>query len=79
MNKFESFVYKRVKNNYVLKNIIRNIYQGFYDLLPNYESKFCSIPIVHKDCFFGFHDLNPFNSDNSRILSNRLTIPLHMY
>ena len=78
MNKFESFVYKRVKNNYVLKNIIRNIYQGFYDLLPNYESKFCSIPIVHKDCFFGFHDLNPFNSDNSRILSNRLTIPLHM-
>ena len=40
MNKIEAFVYKRVKNNYVLKNLLRNMYQGFYDLLPNYESKF---------------------------------------
>lgn len=78
MNKLETFVYKRVKNNYIIKNAIRNLYQGFYDLMPNYDSKFCSQPIVHEKCFFGFHDLNPFNSDNSRILSNKLTIPLRM-
>ena len=44
MNKIEAFVYKRVKNNYVLKNLLRNMYQGFYDLLPNYESKFIVKP-----------------------------------
>ena len=32
MNKIEEFVYTRVKNNYVLKNFLRNMYQGFYDL-----------------------------------------------
>ena len=78
MNKLEAFVYERVKNNYVLKDAIRNIYQGFYDLLPNYESQFCSEPIVLEDCFFGFHDVKPFSNKNSRLLSNRLTIPLRM-
>ena len=78
MNQLESFVYKKVKNNYIIKNAIRNIYQGFYDLMPNYDSKFCTQPIVLKNCFFGFHDLNPFSQDNKRILSNKLTIPLRM-
>jgi len=50
----------------------------FYDLLPNYESKFSSEPIVLEDCFFGFHDVKPFSNKNSRLLSNRLTIPLRM-
>jgi hypothetical protein len=53
MNKIEEFVYTRVKNNYVLKNFLRNMYQGFYDLLPNYESKFAVTPLVKEDCFFG--------------------------
>lgn len=78
MNKLEAFVYERVKNNYVLKDAIRNIYQGFYDLLPNYDSKFPSEPIVLEDHYFGFHDVKPFSPDNKRLLSNRLTIPLRM-
>ena len=78
MNKVESFVYKLVKNNYVVKNIVRNIYQGFYDMLPNYGSEFVSNPIVRKNCFFGFHDLDPFSKDDEYVLSNRLTIPLRM-
>ena len=78
MNKLEAFVYKKVKNNYIIKNAIRDLYQGFYDLMPNYESKFCTQPIVLEKCFFGFHDLNPFNSDDSKILSNKITIPLRM-
>lgn len=78
MNKLELFVYGKVKNNYILKNAIRNIYQGFYDLLPNYKSRFLSKPIVKENCFFGFHDVTPFSNDNSKLLSNRLTIPLRM-
>lgn len=78
MNKIEEFVYQRVKNNYVLKDAIRNIYQGFYDLLPNYDSKFSDEPIVLEDCYFGFHDVKSFSRDNSRLLSNRLSIPLRM-
>lgn len=78
MNRIEAFVYERVKNNYVLKDAIRNIYQGFYDLLPNYESKFKNEPVVLEDCFFGFHDVKPFSPDNSKLLANRLTIPLRM-
>lgn len=54
MNKIEEFVYTRVKNNYVLKNFLRNMYQGFYDLLPNYESKFAVTPLVKEDCFLDF-------------------------
>jgi len=78
MNKLELFVYGMVKNNYRLKNAIRNIYQGFFDLLPNRKSVFLSEPIVREGCFFGFHDVTPFSADNSRLLSNRLTIPLRM-
>ena len=78
MNKIEAFIYGRVKNNYVLKDALRNIYQGFFDLLPNYESQFAHPPIVLEDCFFGFHDVKPFSRDNRLLLSNRLTIPLRM-
>lgn len=78
MNKLEEFVYKHVKNNYILKDLLRNIYQGVYDLLPNYDSKFLNEPIVLEDCFFGFHDVKPFSSNDDKLLSNRLTIPLRM-
>jgi len=78
MNKLEAFVYQRVKNNYLLKNAVRNIYQGFYDLLPNYPSWFQNPPVVLEDCFFGFHDVTPFSRDNGMLLGCRLTIPLRM-
>lgn len=78
MNRLEAFVYQRVKNNYLLKDAVRNIYQGFYDLLPNYPSKFLNEPVVLEDYFFGFHDVKPFSRDNSRLLACRLQIPLRM-
>ena len=78
MNKLEAFVYQRVKNNYLLKDAVRNVYQAFYDLLPNYESRFQHAPIVLEDSFFGFHDVKPFSSDNRQLLACRLTIPLRM-
>lgn len=78
MNKIESFVYNRVKNNYLLKNALRNIYQGLYDLLPNRESVFQSVPIVLENSYFGFHDSNPFSTDGRKHLAYRLHIPLRM-
>lgn len=78
MNRIESFVYQHVKNNYIVKNLLRNIYQGFYDLLPDYESRFINEPIVREGYFYGFHDTTPFSHDNSMLLCNRLTIPLRM-
>lgn len=78
MNKIESFVYNKVKNNYVIKNLVRNAYQGFYDLLPNYESKFSMPPILKENSFFGFHDVTPFSADGSKHLAYRLNIPLKM-
>lgn len=78
MNKIESFVYKLVKNNYIIKNAVRNVYQGFYDLIPNYESRFINKPIAIRGCFGGFHDLNLFSRDNTKIICNKLCIPLRM-
>jgi len=78
MNKIEQFVYQRVKNNYLLKDFLRNVYQGFYDCLPNYDSWFLNEPMVKEGCFFGFHDVKPFSSDNSMLLCCRLSIPLRM-
>ena len=78
MNRLEAFVYQRVKNNYILKDLVRNLYQGFYDLLPNYASRFQQEPVVLDNSFFGFHDVKPFSRDNSRLLACRLTIPLRM-
>lgn len=78
MNKIESVVYNIVKNNYWLKNFVRNIYQGCYDLLPNYDSTFKGEVFVKEDCFFGFHDCNPFSVDATKHLACRLDIPLRM-
>lgn len=78
MNKLEAIVYHRVKNNHLLKNAVRNIYQGFYDLLPNYPSWFLNPPVVLADSFFGFHDVTPFSSNNSLLLGCRHNIPLRM-
>ncbi len=78
MDKLEEFVYQRVKNNYVLKDFLRNLYQGFYDMLPNYDSKFKNEPIILENSYFGFHDVKPFSKDNRLLLANRLIIPLRM-
>ena len=78
MNQLESFVYNKVKNNYVIKNLLRNAYQGFYDLLPYYESKFGQTPILKENSFFGFHDVTPFSVDGCKHLAYRLTLPLRM-
>lgn len=69
MNKIERFVYDLVKSNPKIKKSIRNIYQGVFDLLPR-KKEFSINPILYKEgFFFGFHELQPFSKDNSKILA----------
>lgn len=69
MNKVERFVYDLVKSNPKIKKQIRNIYQGLFDLMPR-KSQFSVNPIIIKDgFFFGFHDLQPFSKDNTKVLA----------
>ena len=78
MNKIEAFVYRRVKNNYILKNLLRNVYQGFYDLMPRRASWTKIAPLVREGFFYGFHDTTPFSADDKKVLCNHLLIPLRM-
>jgi hypothetical protein len=69
MNKLERFVYDLVRSNPKVKKRIRNIYQGCFDLLPR-KKNFSINPIILKEgFFFGFHDLQPFSEDNSKVLA----------
>lgn len=78
MNKIEKIVYDLVKNNPKLKFALRNIYQSFYDLIPDRSNWFADEIITKEGFFYGFHDLSPFSYDDDRILCNRLLIPLRM-
>ena len=78
MNKIESFVYHKVKNNYILKNLLRNVYQGFYDLMPRRASWTKIAPLVREGFFYGFHDTTPFSADHKQVLRNHPLLPLRM-
>ena len=78
MNKIEQVIYDLVKSKPWLKLMIRDAYQGIFDLLPK-KKEFSVNPIVFKEnYFFGFHDLIPFSLDNSKILVNELKFDLKM-
>ena len=78
MNRIEKFVYDQVKSNPRVKQSIRNLYQSFFDFLPN-KKNFSINEIDFKEGFFyGFHDISPFSKDSSKLLANKLTIPLRM-
>ncbi|MHA7831039.1 MAG: hypothetical protein ACX93O_08055 [Flagellimonas sp.] len=78
MNKIEKFVYDTLKHNPKIKIKVRNLYQSFYDALPN-KKDYSLNPIQAKEgYFFGFHDVSPFSYDDTKILANKLTIPLRM-
>lgn len=79
MNKVEKFAYNLIKSNPALKNAVRNIYQSFWDTLPQKE-EYTKNPLEYaENYFFGFHDVSPFSLDNKKVLSNysehSLTMP----
>lgn len=78
MNNLELFCYNLVKKNPVVKTVVRNIYQSFFDLMPDHPNYFYSEPKVFEGCYFGFHDQDPISRDGSKVLCNKLTIALRM-
>ena len=78
MNKLEKKIYDILKKHQKLKNFFRNIYQSFFDLLPDKKNFTKNELIIKEGYFFGFHDLCPFSIDGEMVLSNKLDIPLHM-
>lgn len=78
MNKIERIVYDIVKSNPKVKLFIRNIYQAVFDILPR-RKEFSINPIIFKESFFlGFHDIQAFSKDNTKVLANKLYMDLKM-
>ncbi len=71
MNKVERFVYDLVKSNPKIKKIIRNIYQAFFDLMPKGKDYSINPIILKEGFFFGFHEVQAFSKDNSKVLAVR--------
>lgn len=78
MNFIERTVYNYVKNNPVLKNKIRDIYQGFFDCLPKKKVYSKSELFIKEGYFLGFHDIQPFSNDSTKILANKVNIDFKM-
>ena len=78
MYKLESLVYNSVRKNPAVKQAIRNLYQGFFDLLPRQKE---ILPLEHdykEGYFFGFHDVSPLSEDESRLLACKIPFDLKM-
>lgn len=78
LNRVELAVYNFVKGNPKLKMGIRNAYQSVCDLVPVKSVVSPYAITVREGFFFGFHDKCPWSADNSKLLANRLEIPLRM-
>lgn len=78
MNKIERLVYDAVKSSPAVKFVLRNLYQGLFDLLPTPKNYFVGAHSVRENHFFGFHDCSPFSADESRLLAYATHIPVRM-
>jgi len=78
MNKIETLVYNAVRKNPVLKQAVRNMYQGVFDLFPRRKEFFCGTVEFREGFFFGFHDLDPLSADRKKLLSMRCPFDLRM-
>ena len=79
MNKLESTIYNLVRKNPALKQFVRNMYQGIFDLLPRKKEYFrLSLSIPGRLLFLGFHDVTPFSFDETKLLANQNRLDLRM-
>lgn len=73
MNPIEKKVYNIIKKNTRVKNCIRNLYQGFFSIMPK-KKKVSNYEIIEREGFFyGFHDKIPWSFDNSLLLTHKFT------
>ena len=78
MNKLEFTIYNLVRKNPALKQFVRNMYQGIFDLLPRKKEYFASPYQYWEGFFFGFHDVTPFSFDETKLLANQNRLDLRM-
>ena len=64
MNKLEVIVHGALDEHPKLKNIVRDIYQLFFSIIPasNYSTRNIT---VREGYFYGFHDKRPWSKENT--------------
>lgn len=72
MNRIEELVYHALYGHPKLKLAVRNLYQDCYDLLPPKKEFFAGQISYKEGYFFGFHDVNAFSNDETKVLANEL-------
>lgn len=78
MNKIEEIVYHSLYKHPTIKLLVRNLYQGLFDLMPR-KSEFISQAYdLKRGFFFGFHDVSPFSNDESKVLAQKLDFDFRM-
>lgn len=78
MNKLEKTIYNSVKRTPWLKFILRNLYQSLFDMFPRKKEFFLNSYQLKENCFFGFHDIDPFSTDCTKILTNHTLLDSQM-
>lgn len=71
MNKIEKIVHGMLRSNPLLKTMVRNLYQSFFDLLPVKSFTTSHNIISVEGYFYGFHDHSPFSSNNKNLLVHK--------
>jgi len=78
MNNIERKIYDLVKSQPWLKDLVRNMYQGVFDLLPR-KHELLGADFQQRDgYFFGFHDVSPLSLAEDKLLANKPSIEFHM-
>lgn len=70
MNKLESLIYQAVKNNPKIKNVVRDLYQALFSMIPGPREQSGFPVVVREGYFFGFHDKNPWSPDDRLLLAH---------
>lgn len=78
MNKIETIVYSLVRKNPALKQFIRNCYQSAFDCLPRKKNQFSGTYCYKEGYFFGFHDVSPWNKNETKLLAIHAPFDLRM-
>ena len=74
MTNIERYIYDLVKSNLWLKQLIVQIYQRIFALVPKRKVISKSHITVREGYFFGFHDKSPWSHDNKFLLAHKFKI-----
>jgi hypothetical protein len=78
MLEIERFIHRQTSSRPQLQKLLRNVYQGVFDLLPVRTSVSTYEITERRGCFFGFHDKCPWSADGLMLLAHRTDLPLRL-